>query len=731
MAPYAEVVVNRKVNAIDHIFHYHIPAELVPRAQLGCVVAIPFGVHNQLLEGVIVGFSEQAPPVQVKDIQAVRSEKPLFSEKMIALSRWIADYYMCPWVAALQAMLPAGVSLSGHLAEERKTKIYRTLPLPPGAKLTEKQAVIWQYIAEQQQISAPALVQAGFSADICRRMVAKGFLAAEYRSLDENGAYAIQSTELNKEQEAAYQAILAEMAGKQRPFLLWGITGSGKTEIYLRLLEQTIAGGRQGMLLVPEIALTGQMVAFLRRRLDVPTAVLHSGLSLAQRRHTWQRIAEGAYPLVIGARSAIFAPLPNLGMIILDEEQDGSYKQDNAPRFHSREVAKELCRLHGAQLVLGSATPAIETAYAAQTKRYALAALKNRYYGMPLPQVQIVDMRRELRAGNHSLFSRALQEGIAACLERGEQALLLLNRRGYYTAFTCRECGETILCPHCNIPMAYHATEKRLKCHYCGRLLAPPQTCPKCGSPAIASFGAGTQRVVAEVAKLFPQARIARLDHDAALKRGQSAEIYRQMLERELDILVGTQMIAKGLDFPHVTLSGVLAADLSLNLPDWRAGERAFQLLTQVIGRSGRRYGQGSAILQTYNPGSLPILAAAAQDYGRFYRGELRLREADGYPPFMALARIIVNGMEREEVAQAASALAKALAEKLGQSTEILGPAPAPYEKIKDRYRWHLILKGKSLEHMREALRAVLPAWEKSTPKTVYAQVDIDPYSVM
>ncbi len=726
---YAAVVVNRRLAAVDKIFHYQVPEALQEQAQCGSIVAIPFG--RQQLEGVIVELTQQVERTDLKEITAVVSPRPLFSREMLDLSRWLADTYLCPWVTALQAMLPSGLTLTGRIPAQSLVKVYTAAPSP--GKMTPKQTAIWEYVSRNPQASRPLLRQQGFSWDIVDRMERNGVLQGQQVAVDAPGEiYTAAPAQFNAAQQRAYEAIRREMAGQKRPFLLFGVTGSGKTEIYLRLMAEVIAAGQQCLLLAPEIALTSQMVENLRRRLQKPAAVLHSGLTESERRRTWQRIAEGEFPVVVGARSAVFAPLPHLGLLILDEEQEGSYKQDQTPRFHGREVARKRCELAGAQLLLGSATPAVESYYQAQRGCYALAALGERYYPAPAPHVEVVDMRQELLTGNRSLFSRLLQQELVARRQRGEQSILLLNRRGYYTFISCRACGHVLECPHCAIPLAYHEGEDRLKCHYCGAMQPPPTICPQCGSTAIRHFGAGTQRVVRELERLLPQARIARLDQDVTRTRGQHQAIYGQMLAGEIDVLVGTQMVAKGLDFPRVTLAAVIAADITLNMPDFRARERTFQLLTQLTGRSGRREQQGLAIIQTYHPDDPAVQAAAAQDFVGFYRQEIANREQFFYPPFAQLVRLLVNGSELDQVERLAQLMGACLTELLPPQVVICGPAPASREKIKDRYRWQILLKGAALAEMTPA---IAPAWRQATGGRkvgdAYLLVDVDPYDMM
>ena len=734
---YAAVVVNRRVEAIDRIFHYRVPEVLVDMVQVGSSVRIPF--NRQFFEGLVVGLSEMPPtdfsPEKIKDIESLISAQPLFTGEMLALSRWLSEYYLCPWVSAIQAMLPAGLVLSGRMTAGMVEKRYYPADFS-GIKLTEKQAAVMDYLLKSGVASVKDLRGQGFSTDMLSRMEKKGLILSQVEEIppDENSrdTYTEQA-QLSQAQQEIFDEIIKEWNSGRKPVLIHGVTGSGKTEIYLRFIEHVISGGGQAIFLVPEIALTPQMAFFIRRRLGDRVAVLHSGMTEAERRDAWRGISNGRYDVVLGARSAVFSPLPRLNLIIIDEEHEGSYKQENVPRFHAREVAKKWADLNGGMLVMGSATPSAETYYNAVRGEYRLFTMAERFHQARLPQVKIIDMRDELRRGNRSIFSVPLSREIALRLEKGEQTLLFLNRRGYYTFYSCRSCGEAVKCPHCEVSLSYHEKERLLKCHYCGYERALPEKCPACGSSAIKHFGSGTQRVADEVKRLFPSARVLRMDRDVAQKRGSHEYIYQQMLAGEADILVGTQMIAKGLDFPNVTLAGVISADTTLNLPDWRAGERTFQLLTQLIGRAGRREKRGLAIIQTYSPDSAVIKAAAAQDYGLFYEREILLRETALYPPFCSMIRLLLTSKDEGALIIAAKTAAGYLGMHLDGRELICGPAPAPIEKLKDRYRRQIILKGADLDHLRDAVTRTIKEMkkEKFLPKSVSVQVDVEPFSMM
>jgi len=730
---YATVVVNRKVAAVDKAFDYIVPEDLKGRIERGSIVRIPFG--NQLLEGIVVDFCDTSSVSGLKAIAGLISSRPLFNAEMLCLAKWLAQYYLCPWVSVLQAMLPAGLTLTGRLPQKSQVIYYQLNDENQELKLTSQRKKVLEYLKIHKEATASQLSGEGISSQVLKGLIAKGAIIKKQKQVKfsfRDDTDSVTAISFNEEQQAAYAALINEYNGERKPFLLFGVTGSGKTEIYLKMIEKVIKEGRQAIFLVPEIALSTQMVDMLRRRLPYEIAVLHSGLSGSQRRLTWQNIAEGKYQVVLGARSAVFAPLPDLGLIVLDEEQEISYKQENVPRFHAREVARERCRLTGAQLLLGSATPSVESFYKAENGEYAFAHLKNRYYNSPLPLVEVVDMREELREGNRSVFSRVLQEEIVARLEKKEQVMLLLNRRGYYTSFACRSCGSVMLCPHCDIPLTYHDAEHVLKCHYCGRQIKPPSVCSACGSNAIRHLGAGTQRIADEARRFFPQAQVARLDHDAVNDEGGYEKIYHDMQEGKIDILVGTQMISKGLDFARVTLSGVIAADLSLNIPDFRAQERTFQLLTQITGRSGRRDVQGMAIIQTYNPQAVPVIAAASHDYRFFYGQEIDVRCANDYPPYGYLLWVLFTGFNLNDLKSSAQAVAAYLEEIIGEKGMVCGPAPAMHEKIKNRYRYQIILKGQSLDLLRQAIGK---AWKmslenKEIKKDILLSVDVEPMNM-
>lgn len=513
---------------------------------------------------------------------------------------------------------------------------------------------------------------------------------------------------LNAEQQAAFDTVAALMdEGRAGVTLLHGVTGSGKTQVYLRLVEKALNMGKTAMVLVPEIILTPQLMGKFRAQFGENVALLHSGLKLSERHEQWRRVRDGAARVVLGTRSAVFAPLRDIGLIVLDEEQESSYDSQHAPRYHTRDVAKYLCARNGAALVLGSATPAVETAWEAETGRYRRAVLRRRYNEQEMPKVLISDLREELRAGNAGLIGQDLKRELSANLERGEQSILFLNRRGSSRMLLCMECGHVPECPRCSVPMTYHSANGRLMCHYCGHSERDMEECPSCGG-IMRRIGAGTQKAEEELHTLFPDAEILRMDADTAT--GKQGKLLEKFEKERVPILIGTQMVARGLDFENVTLVGALLADTSLYLDHYRAAERTFSLLTQVVGRAGRGARQGRAVIQTYQPDSDLIRAAAAQDYDRFYQTEIKIRRLRRYPPFADLFTLTVSGAEEQAVLLSAVKARDALRNLFftpqfsAMRPEILGPAPAPVLRVKGRYRYRVLLVAKNEKAVRDRL---------------------------
>ncbi len=544
---------------------------------------------------------------------------------------------------------------------------------------------------------------------------------------------------LSEAQKKAVEEInQAVQAQTYRPFLLHGVTGSGKTEVYLRVIEETIAQGRQALLLVPEISLTSQLIAYFKSRLGHPFAVLHSGISPGARFDEWRRIKKGLVQLVIGARSAIFAPLDHVGIIVVDEEHDPSYKQEDKVRYHARDLALVRGKMEQAVVVLGSATPSMETYYNVLGKKFHYLSLPARIDQRPLPQMEIADMRPEKGAGKEPpIFSRALEQALQENAQRGEQALLFLNRRGFSTFALCWDCGFVYKCPNCSISLVYHLADRSYRCHYCGYTLPALSRCPACGSIRLKLFGLGTQRLEAEVKRNLPGIRVGRMDRDTTARKTSHQRILNQVRRGEINFLIGTQMITKGHDFPRVTLVGVLAADLSLNVPDFRAAERTFQLLTQVAGRAGRGTLPGKVIIQTYNPHHYSIRLAQAQHFHAFYEEEVKFRQAAAFPPFVRLINLRLEGNSEEVIVKTAQSIVGIFrklqrAKEFGPDLEMLGPAKCPLARLKGKCRWQILLKGKRWGPLHALAERVLQRVEEEVSLTgVRLIIDVDPINML
>ena len=535
--------------------------------------------------------------------------------------------------------------------------------------------------------------------------------------------------QLNTEQQQAVSRILAaEAQGEATTFLLEGITGSGKTEVYLQSIAEILNKGKTAMMLVPEIALTPQMVQRFKSRFGKAVAVLHSGLSQGEKYDEWRKIERGEAQVVVGARSAVFAPLQKIGLIIIDEEHEATYKQEDTPRYHARDLAIWRSQYHHCPVILGSATPSLESRARAQKKRYELLYLTQRAHeNAQLPSVTIVDLKEEYAQKNTSTFSRLLQEKISNRLQQKEQIVLLLNRRGYSSFMMCRDCGYVLPCPNCDISLTLHMDVKKMRCHYCGHQENIPKKCPDCQGEKIRYYGTGTQKVEEELQERFPSARILRMDVDTTRKKGAHEKILKAFEEQEADILLGTQMIAKGLDYPNITLVGVLNADTALNLPDFRSSERTFQLLTQVSGRAGRGAKPGEVIVQTFNPEHHSIVLAQAQDYEAFYQQEMILRHQSGYPPFYFTVKITISHPAEQVVAKKSYQIAEQLKNGLSPESRILGPTHSGIARIKNRYNYQIILKYKQEVHLHRMLREILETSQSEQRKNLYVSIDYEP----
>jgi len=733
---YAEVIVAQTNRKLDKPFYYAIPSHLQGKINLGTRVIVPF--RNKYIKGVVIGFSEQVALEKIKEIKGIQEGNPFFTPQQLELARWMAEYYVCPLSVVLQSIMPS-LDFNVQTREEKSVRLVKDIVKEEVLRelhRAPKQRELFLYLAENSPISLKSLNKSFKSAStLVKALAQKGYVEVVSAQDPEYLVGKKPLLTLTSEQEGALQKIIKGLNKKCFvPILLYGVTGSGKTEVYLRALETNSQNGRQAIVLLPEIALTDHMIDLFKSRLGNQVVIWHSNLTTRERRMAWEKMSLGQATIIVGARSAIFAPFSNLGLIIIDEEHENSYRQEQNPKYHAREVALKRGMIEGATVVLGSATPSLETAYRASKGEYLFVALNERVDARPMPRVEIVDLRQELHKGNFSIFSELLQSTIRDRLAAREQVILFLNRRGFNSFFICRDCGHNVRCNSCDISLTYHASAKELKCHYCGFRQKIPEVCPQCGSERIRGFGIGTERVEQEVRKLFPEARVARLDTDVA-QRGHRKTVLNEFKEGNVDILVGTQMIAKGFDFHGVTLVGVISADLSLNMPDFRARERTFQLLTQVAGRAGRGEKPGEVVIQTYWPENQVILASKKQNYNEFYQHEILIRKELGYPPFSHIIRILVLGEDEEKVREGCFDFAQIIKEEVVKYRDIavLGPAPAPISKLQNLYRWQVILKGTQVEELRQATTRSLRKIHEFTyiAGQLRWSIDVDPLGML
>lgn len=700
-------------------FSYRVPPDLRRRVAPGVRVRVPFGRRREI--GIVHSIVETPPGRSVKDIFEVLDQEPVLSPALLHLCHWASEYYAAPPGLVYRAALPPGLLGETQPAgtAELKRQVIELIGEAP--TLLERDAAFGR--ARRQREAFETLEAIGGSAPVVHLESHYGYGRAVLSGLVDRGLAHITLEAVTRDpfagtdddvelprhlnpKQSEVLASLTEMSGRPDPgvALLHGVTGSGKTVVYLRLIASVLERGRSAIVLVPEIALTPQTVQRFRAAFGDDVAVLHSALSTGERHDAWRSLKAGERRVVIGTRSAIFAPVSDPGVIILDEEHDGSYKQSDTPRYHARALAAVRGREEGALLVLGSATPSLESWHNATAGLYSLFELPERATPHPLPAVDIVDLREvratSLQAGKspESIVSPRLREAVATRLERGEQSILLLNRRGYSTFLQCPACGKVWSCPSCNVSLTFHRARARLVCHHCAHEGHVPARCDVCGESELIFTGIGTEQVEKRVAELFPTARVLRMDVDTTGSKGAHGRLLEQVRRGEIDILLGTQMIAKGLDFPGVTLVGVINADVGLNLPDFRASERTFQLLAQVAGRAGRGGEPGEVLVQTARPHHPALRAALRHDYASFAESELEDREAPGYPPHRRLVNLIVSGPSEERVADAAERVAEAARELVARNSladiDVVGPAPCPIDRIRGRWRWHFLLKS-------------------------------------
>lgn len=748
MTRYADVIINISHEKVDRPFQYRIPVQLQESLEVGACVMVPFGRGNKLQRGYVTDITGTCAydPQKIKEIHSLVTGGVGVEDNQIRLARWIRRSYGGTMIQALKTVLPAkqsvkriehkkvrlavtreeGISLLGQCQRKKQTARARLLQ-----ELLQEEELPYELVTGKLMVPS-AVIRGLETAGAVRVEVLQSFRNPVKQQVQEESLKS-----LSREQQEAVERVMADYdGGDPGTYLLRGITGSGKTEVYIQLTQEMVSRGRQVIVLIPEIALTYQTLMRFYRRFGDRVSVLNSTLSAGEKYDQCERAKCGEIDVIIGPRSALFVPFPKVGLILMDEEHEAGYKSESTPKYHARETARYLASLHGASVVLGSATPSMEAAYQAEKGVYRPLFLTRRLTGGSLPRVYTVDLREELKQGNRSIFSRKLQELLADRLQKGQQSMLFINRRGFAGFISCRACGHVMKCPHCDVSLSEHKGG-RLVCHYCGYETPVVHLCPACGSKYISGFRAGTQQIEERLRAMFPAMRILRMDADTTRTKDSYEQILSAFAAGEADVLVGTQMIVKGHDFPNVTLVGVLAADLSLSVGDYRAGERTFQLLTQAVGRAGRGSEPGEAVIQTYQPEHYAITYAAAQDYDGFYQEELLYREMMGYPPASHMLAVQIYAASEEEGGR----LAGQLAERAGRYVDpekplnrrmmIVGPAPAGIGKVNDIYRFVFYVKDRSYEELIR-VKDGLEAWMGEQQRgRISLQFDFDPMNTL
>ena len=742
----AEVIINRSAKKLNRTFDYNIPKELEELVVIGSRVLVPFGLSSKIIEGYVIGIKEKTE-YEVKDIVQIKHN---LTEKQIELAKWMAKRYFCNLSDCIKQMLTPGTK-NKESNKNVKNKTINVVYLKKdieeiqfdieiGKIKSDKQKKVLQFLKNNEEVTIPEIEMfTGGTKAIIKTLAKNGYVEIVEKKIERDplANKKIEKTknlQLTDEQKNAFEKVKNKiLKNEYEEFLLYGVTGSGKTEVYLQLIGEALKQEKTAIILVPEISLTPQMIDRFIARFDKDKiAVLHSKLSIGERYDEWNKIQEGKAKIIIGARSAIFAPTENIGIIIIDEEHDSSYKSEAIPKYNAKEIAKRIAKENNCPLLLGSATPDIVTYYNAQNGKITLLELTKRANNSKLPNVEIVDLKMELANGNRSMLSVKLHEAIEKNLKEKKQTILFLNRRGYSTFIMCRECGYTVKCKNCNISMTYHKSINKLKCHYCGYEENVVTTCPECHSTKIRYFGTGTQRLEQEINKLFPEAKTIRMDVDTVTKKNSHEDILNKFKNENIDILIGTQMVVKGHHFPNVTLVGVIAADSSLNIDDYRATERTFQILTQVAGRAGREQLEGNVIIQSYNPENFSIQDAKKQDYNLFYNTEIAIRKQLKYPPFCDIILIGFNSLSEKEILEVSNKVFSYLYRNLDNNLfNILKPMPSPIDKIQNRYRWRIIIKGNIDEKANEILNNCLKEVYEKDYKNTRISIDINPNNMI
>lgn len=726
---YANVLVQYGVKSLDHTFTYHIPDDLIEVVSVGVKVHVPFG--NQSINGFVVSISDEVPENPVKDIKDVVTKELKLNEEMLELGKYIKEVTLCSLISAYQTMLPTSMKVSNSKEDYNKYEVTVMVSasdddinnfINANLKKAKKQVELLELIRENPQVkkdingsSLKKLLELGLV-----REVKTPVYRINYESVRDD-AYV-----LNEEQEYAYKSIMKSIS-KPDTILLHGITGSGKTEVYMHLISEVIASGKSAIMLVPEISLTTQIVERFYQRFGSDVAIFHSSLSDGEKYDEYKKIMNGDVHVVVGTRSAIFTPIKNLGIIIIDEEHSQNYKQDNNPRYHALDIAKWRSKYNSCPLVLGSATPSFETMARAKKGVYKYVTLNKRVGSSRLPSISIVDMTKEAKKRN-MILSDELQVSLMNCLEKHEQALILINRRGYSNIMTCLSCGFTYKCPHCDISLTYHKSKNHLRCHYCGYTVIKDDFCPNCHEKSLDNYGLGTEKVEEFVRKLYPSYNIVRMDTDTTSRKGAHAKIIKEFEEHKYDIIIGTQMIAKGLDFPNVTLVGVINADESLNIPDFRSGENTFNLLTQVAGRAGRSNILGKVIIQTYNPENKTLNYVKNNDYLGNYAYEMNIRHMLSYPPYCYLILLRVSSKDYELLSSEANKVVTYLRRSLSSESSILGPTTASPFKINNVFRFQIIIKYKFDDNIAPSLAFIDETYALN--KDIFVDIDVNPLRI-
>ena len=728
------VAVSNATFHFDKLYTYAVMPDQQDTVRLGSMVLVPFGRGSRARMGVVLACDAEPESAKLKFLFDVAPASACLTPELLRLVHFLKERTFCTYYEAVKAVIPYGAQYKPTVAEDGVTPVlqkqlirhtenaYKLVgTLPPKPRPTAKQLAAVAMLAGGER-TLSALEEKGISRAVLDNLCAKGVLECSKvnKSIDLYSSIPLKNEPilLTEEQQAAYDALLPGLEdAAPHSALLYGVTGSGKTLVFLKLIEHCLQMGRRALVLVPEISLTPQMILRLKSQFGKRVAVQHSALNHTERLLQWQMIQDGGADIVVGTRSAIFSPLENIGLVIIDEEQEHTYRSESAPRYSAHEVARQRAAENGALLLLASATPSTESYYAAQHGRTQLVRLTKRYGGNPLPKVQIVDMRAELASGNPREISLAMEDAIRHNLEAGKQTILLLNRRGYQTVAQCEDCREVLKCQKCSVPMVYHKSAHKLLCHYCGSQLDPPPArCPACGGK-LQYRGFGTQKAEEELAKLFPEARILRMDQDTTAAKDAHEKLLAKFARHEYDIMVGTQMVAKGLDFEDVTLVGVLGIDSLLFAQGFRAYETVFSLVTQVVGRSGRAKDPGFAIIQTTDPDNPVLNLAAAQDYDAFFEQEIAYRKLGLYPPFCGLCVVGFAGPKESEVARASARFAALLGRQAAKQPDlplrVLGPTPGSIEKINDSYRYKLTVKCRNDRRFRDLIRETLTLYEQ------------------